>query len=168
MKVPGLPVPTDQLEKVANKFREMARAIIVGNGLSGIVQGILGGLGFSLFGLPSPFLWGTVIAFMAFLPVIGASFIYIPATVILLAKGKIGAGIGFLIYNILYSSIIEYLIKPRLIGQGMKMNSLLVFIGIIGGLKLFGIMGLVYGPLIITVFLTLAEIYRLEYKEHFA
>ncbi|MBW1787734.1 MAG: AI-2E family transporter [Deltaproteobacteria bacterium] len=163
-----LPVPTDQLEKVVNKFREMARAIIVGNGLSGIVQGVLGGLGFSLFGLPSPFLWGTVMAFMAFLPIIGASFIYIPATVILLAKGKIGAGIGFLIYNILYSSIIEYLIKPRLIGQGMKMNSLLVFIGIIGGLKLFGIMGLVYGPLIITVFLTLAEIYRLEYKEHFA
>jgi predicted PurR-regulated permease PerM len=163
-----LPVPSEQLEKVASKFHEMSRAIIAGNGLSGIVQGLLGGVGFSLFGLPSPFLWGTVIAFMAFLPIIGASFVYIPAAVILLVQGKVGAGLGFLIYNVIYSSTIEYLIKPRLIGQGMKMNSLLVFIGIIGGLKLFGIMGLVYGPLIITVFLTLAEIYRLEYKEHFA
>jgi predicted PurR-regulated permease PerM len=64
-----------------------------------------------------------------------------------------------------YSSIIEYVIKPRLIGKGMQMNSFLVFIGIIGGIKLFGIIGIVYGPLIITIFLTLAEIYRLEYKE---
>jgi predicted PurR-regulated permease PerM len=102
---------------------------------------------------------------MAFLPIIGASVVFVPAAVILIIQGKIGIGIGFLIYNLFYSSIIEYFVKPRLIGKGMQMNSLLVFIGIIGGLKLFGILGIVYGPLIITIFLTLAEIYRLEYKE---
>jgi predicted PurR-regulated permease PerM len=160
-----LPVPRAQLEKLAGKFQEMGKAVIIGNGLSGIVQGILGGFGFYLFGISSPFLWGTVIAFMAFLPIIGASIVFIPAAAILLIQGKIGLGIGFLAYNACYSSVIEYLIKPRLIGQGMHMNSLLVFIGIIGGLKLFGILGIVYGPLIITVFLTLAEIYRLEYKD---
>ncbi len=160
-----LPMPEEQLEKVAKKFHEMGRAIIVGNGLAGIVQGILGGLGFYLFGLHSPFLWGTVIAFMAFLPVIGASIVFIPAAAIFLIQGKIGAGILFLAYNICYSSVMEYLVKPRLIGQGMQMNSLLVFIGIVGGMKLFGILGIIYGPLIITIFLTLAEIYRIEYKE---
>ena len=77
-----------------------------------------------------------------------------------------GLAIGYLIYNVIYSSIIEYLVKPRVIGKGMQMNSLLVFVGIIGGIKLFGILGIIYGPLIITIFLTLAEIYRLEYKEH--
>lgn len=160
-----LPVPKDQVEKVVDKFREMGKAIIVGNGLSGIVQGILGGFGFLIFGLASPFLWGTVIAFMAFLPIIGAAVVFIPAAVILMITGNVGIGIGFLIYNVFYSSIIEYMIKPRLIGKGMQMNSLLVFVGIIGGLKLFGILGIIYGPLIITIFLTLAEIYKLEYKE---
>jgi len=159
-----IPIPKDQLEKVAYKFTEMGKGIFVGNGLSGAVQGILGGLGFYFFGLPSPFLWGTVIAFMAFLPIIGASVVYIPATVVLLAEGKIGTAAGFFIYNICYSSFVEYLAKPKLIGQEMKMNPFLVFIGIIGGMKLFGIMGIIYGPLIITIFLTLAEIYRLEYK----
>jgi len=160
-----LPLPKGQLEKLENKFQEMGSAIIIGNGLSGLVQGILGGLGFFMFGISSPFLWGTVLAFMAFLPIIGASVVFVPAAVILMLQGKTGAGLAYLIYNLLYSSIIEYLIKPRVIGKGMQMNSLLVFIGIIGGIKLFGILGIIYGPLIITIFLTLAEIYRLEYKE---
>ncbi|MBW2145051.1 MAG: AI-2E family transporter, partial [Deltaproteobacteria bacterium] len=159
-----LPVPKEQMEKVVDTFQEMGRAIIIGNGLAGAVQGVLGGFGFFFFGLPSPFLWGSVIAFMAFLPVIGASIVFVPAAVILMLHGEVGTGIGFLIYNIFYSSIIEYLVKPRVIGQGMQMNSLLVFIGIIGGIKLFGILGIIYGPLIITIFLTVAEIYRLEYK----
>jgi predicted PurR-regulated permease PerM len=160
-----LPVPKEQLEKVVKKFQEMGRAIIVGNGFAGIVQGVLGGFGFYFFGLHSPFLWGTIIAFMAFLPIIGASVVFVPAAAIILIQGKIGLGIGFLAYNVFYSSIMEYLIKPRVIGEGMQMNSVLVFIGIIGGIKLFGILGIIYGPLIITIFLTLAEIYRLEYKE---
>jgi len=159
-----LPVPRQQLEKVVETFQEMGKAIFIGNGLAGVVQGILGGFGFYIFGINSPFLWGTVIAFMAFLPVIGASIVFLPAAAILILQGKTSAGLGFLAYNICYSSIIEYLIKPKLIGQGMQMNSLLVFIGIIGGIKLFGILGIIYGPLIITIFLTLAAIYRLEYK----
>jgi predicted PurR-regulated permease PerM len=160
-----IPVPREQQQKVSNKFQEMGRAIIVGNGLSGVVQGILGGIGFYMFGLSSPFLWGTVISFMAFLPIIGASVVFLPTAAILMIQGNVGAGFGYLIYNICYSSLIEYLVKPRVIGKGMRMNSLLVFIGIIGGIKLFGIMGIVYGPLIITTFLTIAEIYSLEYRE---
>jgi len=160
-----MPVPKDQLEKVANKFQEMGRAIIVGNGMSGIIQGIFGGFGFFFFGLGSPFLWGTVISFMAFVPIVGATAVFVPATVIIMLTGSTGLGLGYLIYNVCYSSIVEYFVKPKLIGKGMQMNSLLVFIGILGGLKLFGILGIIYGPLVMTVFLTLAEIYRLEYKK---
>ena len=163
-----MPVPKEQLEKMVSKFQEMGRAIIVGNGMSGIIQGIFGGFGFFFFGLGSPFLWGTVITFMAFLPIVGATAVFVPAAVFIMLTGNTGLGIGFLIYNLCYSSIVEYLVKPRLIGKGMQMNSLLVFIGILGGLKLFGILGIIYGPLIMTVFLTLAEIYRLEYKNSVA
>lgn len=159
-----LPFPREQLEKVFGKFHEMGKAIFVGNGLSGAIQGVLGGFGFYIFGLESPLLWGTVVAFMAFLPIIGASIVFIPASIILFLHGKSGTALGFLIYNVVYSSVIEYIVKPRVIGKGMQMNALLVFIGIIGGIKLFGILGIIYGPLIITVFITMAEIYRLEYK----
>lgn len=161
-----VPFPATQQELIVSKFREMGRAIILGNGLSGAVQGLLGGLGFYLFGLGSPILWGTLTGFLAFLPVVGASVVFIPATIILLLQSKTKLAIIFFIYNIFYSSIMEYIIKPRLIGKGMKMNPVLVFIGILGGLKLFGILGIIYGPLIITIFLTLAELYRTEYKEY--
>ncbi len=160
-----LPFPIEQQELVVRKFREMARAVIVGNGLNGIIQGIVGGFGFFFFGLGSPFLWGTLIGFMAFLPFIGASIVYVPAFIILILQGQTGTAIGFLVYNGAYSIIMEYLFKPRMIGKGMRMNSLLVFIGILGGIKLFGILGIIYGPLIMTIFITLAELYRLEYKE---
>ncbi|MBN1848126.1 MAG: AI-2E family transporter [Deltaproteobacteria bacterium] len=161
-----LPFPAKQQELVVNKFREMGRAVIFGNVLSGTIQGILGGFGFFLFDLGSPLLWGTIIGFLAFLPIIGASVVFIPTTIIiLLIKKNIGIAVGYLLYNMAYSSIIEYFFKPRFIGKGMRMNPILVFIGILGGLKLFGILGIIYGPLIITIFITLAEIYRLEYSD---
>lgn len=158
-----LPFPESQQELILNKFREMGRAIIIGNGLSGIIQGILGGFAFYLFDLGSPIIWGTVMGFLAFLPVIGASVVFIPATLVLLLQGKTGASLVFFIYNASYSACIEYLIKPKLIGQGMRMNTIFVFIGILGGLKLWGILGIVYGPFILTIIFTLFEIYRLEY-----
>jgi predicted PurR-regulated permease PerM len=163
-----LPFPAKQQELMINKFREMANAVVVGNGLNGIMQGVLGGFGFSLFGLGTPVLWGTVIGFMAFLPIIGATVVYLPVTIILLLQGNMGIALGFLAYNAAYSIIGEYFFKPRMIGKGMKMNSLLILIGILGGMKLFGILGIIYGPLILTVFITLAEIYRLEYKKDMA
>ena len=159
-----LPFPKEQQELILAKFNEMGRAIIFGNGLSGIIQGILGGFAFYFFGLGSPFLWGTVMGFLAFLPVIGASAVFIPATIVLLLQNKIGASIAYFIYNATYSIIIEYFIKPKLIGKGMKMNTIFVFIGILGGLKLWGILGIIYGPFIITIIFTLFEIYRLEYR----
>ncbi len=160
-----LPFPIGQQELMVRKFREMGRAVIIGNALSGLIQGIFGGFGFFIFGIGSSFLWGSVIGFMAFLPVIGASVVFIPTTIMLFIQGKIGTGIGYLIYNICYSSFVEYLVKPRLIGKGMHMNPILVFIGILGGIKIFGILGIIYGPLIMTIFFTLLEIYRLEYRE---
>ncbi len=159
-----VPLPLDQQELIVSKFREMGRAVIVGNALNGVIQGFLGGFGFLFFGLGSPFLWGTIIGFMAFLPFIGSSIVFIPATIILFVQGKTGLAFGYLIYNVSYASVMEYVVKPRLIGKEMQMNPLLVFIVILGGIKLFGIPGIIYGPLIMTVFLTLAEIYRLQYK----
>jgi predicted PurR-regulated permease PerM len=163
-----LPFPSEQQELLMTRFRSTVKAILFGNGINCVVQGILGGFGFLIFNLGSPVLWGTFIAFSALLPVVGSSIVFVPATAVLALQGKHGTALAFLVYSVCYSLVMENVIKPRLIGKEMRMNSLLVFIGILGGLKTFGILGIIYGPLIMAIFFTLADIYRLEYRDTLA
>jgi predicted PurR-regulated permease PerM len=158
------PLPNEQEEKLIQKFNDMAGAILVGNGISGLIQGIAGGVLFWLFGLQSAFLWGVIMGLLAFLPIIGIGAIMIPAAIFLMLKGRIGAGIFFIIFYFIMSGGIEYIFKPRLVGHRVQMHTLLVFLAIIGGLKLFGILGIIYGPLVVTAFLTLADIYQANYR----
>lgn len=159
------PLPEDQDQKLIQKFKGIATAILLGNGLGGLIQGTLGGIVFALFGLKSPFLWGVIMVLLAFLPILGIGGVFVPAAIMLFLQGRIGAGIFFLIFYIVLSSGIEYFFKPRLVGQRVRMHSLIVFLSIIGGLKLFGILGIIYGPLVVTAFLTLAEIYQASYQQ---
>lgn len=159
------PLPNDQEHLLIDKFYEMAGAILIGNGLGGLIQGIFGGLVFWVFGLPSAFLWGVIMGLLAFLPIIGIGVVFIPTAIYLALKGKVVVGIFFVVFYFVLSMGVEYLFKPRLVGQRVKMHPLLVFFAIIGGLKLFGLIGIIYGPLVVTGFLTLAEIYRTSYRK---
>ena len=159
------PLPKEQNEKLIQKFKDMAGAILIGNGLGGLIQGTLGGLVFMMFGLKSPFLWGVIMALLAFLPIIGIGVVFIPATIYLFLTGRVVAGVFFIIFYLILSAGIEYIFKPRLVGERVKMHTLLVFFSIIGGLKLFGILGIIYGPLVVTAFLTLTDIYHSSYQK---
>ena len=159
------PLPEDQDQKLIKKFKDIAAAILLGNGLGGIIQGTLGGLVFFLFGLKSPFLWGVIMALLAFLPILGIGIVFVPAAIMLFLQGRLAAGIFFLVFYLILSGGIEYFFKPRLVGQRVRMHTLIVFLSIIGGLKLFGILGIIYGPLVATAFLTLAEIYQASYQQ---
>jgi predicted PurR-regulated permease PerM len=159
------PLPSDQEWLLIDKFKEMAGALLIGNGLGGFIQGLSGGLLFWFFGLPSAFLWGVIMGLLAFLPIIGIGVVFIPTAVYLILKGKVAAGVFFIIFYFVLSMGVEYIFKPKLVGHRVKMHPLLVFFAIIGGLKLFGIIGIIYGPLVATAFLTLAEIYRTSYQK---
>ena len=158
------PLPDDQDQKLIQKFKDMAGAILIGNGLGGIIQGALGGAVFAMFGFKSPFLWGVIMALMAFLPIVGIGIVFIPASIYLFLYGRIAAGIFFIVFYVLLSGGIEYFFKPKLVGKRVQMHTLLVFLSIIGGLKLFGILGIIYGPLVVTAFLTLSDIYESSYR----
>ncbi len=158
------PLPSDQEHMLMRKFNEMAGAILVGNGIGGLIQGVAGGLLFWAFGFQSAFLWGVIMGLLAFLPIIGIGVVFIPTVIYLFLKGYVATSIGFVIFYVVLSGGVEYIFKPKLVGRQVKMHPLLVFLGIIGGLKLFGILGIIYGPLIVTAFLTLAEIYRANYQ----
>lgn len=118
-----------------------------------------------LFGLNSPFLWGVIMAFLAFLPLVGIGAVFLPAALYLFIKGRIASAIFFVVFYIVLSGSIEYIFKPKLVGGRVKMHTLLVFLSIIGGLKLFGILGIIYGPLVVTTFLTLTDIYHSNYQK---
>ena len=158
------PLPREQDEKLIGKFKEMAGAILIGNGLGGMIQGILGGLVFWIFQLNSPILWGVIMTLLAFLPIVGIGIVLIPASIFLILKGRIAAGIFFFVFYVTLSGGIEYLFKPKVVGNRVKMHTLLVFLSIISGLKLFGIIGIIYGPIVITAFLTLTDIYQSSYR----
>ncbi len=158
------PLPDEQDIKLIQKFKEMAGAILIGNGLCGLIQGVLGGAAFAVFGLPSPLLWGVIMALLAFLPILGIGLVLLPTAAILFLKGQFAVGIFFVVFYAVLSLGIEYLYKPRLVGKRVKMHTLLVFLSIIGGLNLFGILGIIYGPLVVTAFLTLTDIYYTSYR----
>jgi len=160
------PLPKEQDEKLIFKFKEIAHAVLIVNGLGGLIQGTLGGTVWFIFGLNSPFLWGVIMGLLAFLPIVGIGAVFIPAALYLAIKGRVAAGIFFFVFYLLLSFSIEYLLKPRIVGRRAKMHTLLVFLSVIGGLKLFGMLGIIYGPLVVTSFLTLNEIYQESYQKH--
>lgn len=158
------PLPPEQDQLLMKKFMEISGVILVGNGVSGVVQGFLGGVFFSMLGLNSPVLWGSVMAVLAFLPIFGIGGILVPTAVILFINGHPGQGIMTLVFYVVLAFSIEYLLKPKFVGSQVKMHTLLVLLAILGGMSLFGILGIIYGPLIVTAFLTLSDIYLNEYK----
>ena len=158
------PLPEEQDAQLIGKFKDMAGAILIGNGLCGVIQGAAGGLLFWAFGLQSAFLWGVIMALLAFLPIIGIGVVFIPTVIFLFLKGRLGASLFFLVFYLLLSGGVEYVLKPRVVGKRVQMHTLVVFLSIIGGLKIFGILGIIYGPLIATAFLTLTDIYLASYQ----
>jgi predicted PurR-regulated permease PerM len=157
------PLPEDENRMLIEKFQEIANAILKGNGVCGMIQGILGGAAFSILGLNSPLLWGSIMAILAFLPIFGVGLVMIPSSIILVLSDRTSAGVFLFIFYIILSFSIEYLVKPKMVGTQVEMHTLLVFLSIIGGLSVYGVLGIIYGPLIITAFLTLSDIYLRRY-----
>jgi predicted PurR-regulated permease PerM len=103
-------------------------------------------------------------AVLAFLPIFGIGGILVPASAVLFLSGNTGHAILTIVFYVLLAFSVEYLLKPKFVGSQVKMHTLLVLLAILGGMSLFGILGIIYGPLIVTAFLTLADIYLKEYK----
>lgn len=157
------PLPEEDNRLLIARFQEIANAILKGNGICGLIQGVLGGLIFYILHLNSPLLWGSVMTVLAFLPIFGIGLVMVPTALFLAISQSLSLGLFVLLYYAILSFTMEYLIKPKLVGTEVKMHTLLVFLSIIGGLSVYGIMGIIYGPLIITAFLTLSDMYLKRY-----
>jgi predicted PurR-regulated permease PerM len=127
-----------------------------------MVQGALGGLGFWAAGLPSPFLFGTLMAICAPIPFVGTALIWAPGAIYLLIQGKTMAGLLLIAWGVVAVSSIDNVIRPLFISGRAKLPILLIVFGVIGGLLAFGLAGVVAGPIILAVSLIFFEVYRAE------
>ncbi|MCA9507421.1 MAG: AI-2E family transporter [Myxococcales bacterium] len=159
------PIPTDEKERLAKRFQELSSAVFLGNGLISIVEGLIGGLSFYIFHIPGALFWGVAVAIAAFLPLVGASIVIIPASIYLFLTQELWQSVIFLIVNIGQLIILETIVKPKLIGTKSQMHSALVFLSILAGVQVYGLFGLFYGPLLVTMFLSLVEIYKEHYRD---
>jgi predicted PurR-regulated permease PerM len=160
-----LPFSEKQKDQLAQRVRELVIAAIYGGLAVGVTQGILGGIAFFIFGLPSPVFWGTSMAILSLVPLFGCAIIWVPTGIYLLLAGSYAKGIGFLVYCILLITSIDNIIKPMVIGGKTKLHTLLVFFSVLGGIKFLGFLGFILGPLITALCLSLLEIYRFDEPE---
>lgn len=158
------PLPDDEEELMIRKFNQMNYVTLVGNGIGGLIQGVLAGIGFWFAGLESVVLWTTSMVIFAFIPLIGISFVYIPACIYLLITGDWVSSLALFIYCTAISLIVEQWFKPKFVGNRVKINSTLVFLSIIGGMSVFGVAGIFYGPLVLSIFLTFVNLYHKRYS----
>lgn len=162
------PLRDDEDQIFITKLGEVGRAILVGSGTASALQGLVAGIAWGIVGLPSPVLWGILMAIAAFLPLVGIAAVVVPATFYLWVGERPLAAVMFLVFCMGQSFFFEYGLKPRLMGSSMRMNSLLVFLSLLGGIMGFGMAGFIYGPLIMTLFLAMVRLYQTRYQQHIA
>ena len=149
--VPMEPVRRGELLKLMG---DTTRAVVYGEGLTALVQGTLVGIGFAIAGLPSAVVFGVLTAFLALLPMGGAALVWVPAVVFLLATSQWGWALFMLIWG-MGVSVSDNLMRPFLISRQAPVSVLAVFIGVIGGISAFGMIGVIIGPVLLTVIATL-------------
>ncbi|MDD2714355.1 MAG: AI-2E family transporter [Candidatus Wallbacteria bacterium] len=154
--------------KIYEMFTVMGKGVIIGNTVSAVAQGLLAALGFFIFGVPKPVFLFVLTTFFSLIPFLGPSLVCIPAVAYLFYIKSYLNAILLLAYTLLLVTTIDHFVKPIFIGGKLKIHPFLILISIIGGLEIFGMMGIFYGPLIVTVFQTLAEIYMCESEERSA
>lgn len=155
-----LPLSQQDTDEIFDRTRDIIYASMVGVVVIAAIQGVLGGLAFWVAGLPSPVLWGAVMFLLSMIPAIGAGLVWGPAAIYLAATGKWGAAIGLALWGFLVISMIDNLLRPKIVGKRVKLNELVIFFAVLGGLQVFGVIGLVIGPVAIAVTLMLVEIFR--------
>lgn len=156
----SIPLSAKRAGEMLDQVVGVVRATIYGGLVVAAIQGALGGLMFWILGIPSPILWGTVMGFLSLIPVLGAFIVFIPAAGILALSGFYIKAIILLAFGVGVISQIDNLLRPLLISGSTQLHPLLLFFSILGGLEVFGFLGIVLGPVVAAVFVGFFELYR--------
>jgi predicted PurR-regulated permease PerM len=159
------PLRQDQQRALLDKFTVVTRAMFRGSLLVAAVQGALGGFIFWVLGIHAPVLWGVVMGFMSLLPAIGAAGVWLPVAVYFLATGAVWQGLVLIAFGALVIGLVDNLLRPFLVGKDTEMPDYLVLISTLGGISVFGLDGIVVGPVIAAMFIATWDIFSASRQE---
>jgi predicted PurR-regulated permease PerM len=153
------PLSEAEMDRLFGRVTDTIYATVYGTLAVSAVQGLLGGLMFWWLGLPAPLLWGVVMALLALVPVLGTFVVWIPAALFLALEGGWGKALILTLWGMIVVGTIDNLLRPILVGNRLKLHTVLAFMSVVGGLILFGPAGLILGPVALTVTMVLLEIW---------
>lgn len=154
------PFADDRDEEILLRLERAIMSVVKGSLLISLVQGILTGLGFFIFGIPSALLWGGVAALASLVPSIGTSLVIVPGIVYLFITGNTAGWIGLLLWSIMSVTFIDNILASYLVGKGARVHPLLILLSALGGIGFFGPLGFIFGPVIVSFLFALFDIYK--------
>jgi predicted PurR-regulated permease PerM len=155
----AMPLHADQRRALFSRFTTVIRATVKGNIVVAGVQGALGGMIFFLLGIQGSLLWGVVMAILSLLPAVGAALIWVPVSIYFLVTGAVWQGVVLMAYGVVVISTVDNFLRPLLVGKDTKMPDYLVLVSTLGGIAVFGINGLVIGPVIAAMFIAAWDLF---------
>jgi predicted PurR-regulated permease PerM len=160
-----LPLEDHDERRMLDRFTSVTRATLKGTAVIGSIQGVLGGLAFAVVGIHSAVFWGTIMAVLSFIPGIGSALVWGPAVIILAATGHMAKAIGLGVFCAAVVGSIDNLLRPILVGRDTQMHALMILFGTLGGIIMFGVVGVIIGPIIAALFVTVWDIYGAAFKD---
>lgn len=165
-KIYGLvPFSRTNTIRLATEFRKVTYTTLFTSGIIALAQGCLMTVGFLIFGLPGAFLWGFVTLLASFIAIIGAPIVWAPVSLVVLLSGQPLIALGFFLWGMIVVSGIDNVLRPLIQRRMGQIHPLLSLLGIIIGISLFGLIGIVLGPLILSYFLLTLQMFKEEYIE---
>lgn len=160
-----LPLPSSDKKAIMARFTEVSRATIKGSLVIGFIQGMLGGIGLHFAGIDGAAFWGAIMMVLSVIPGIGAPIVWLPAVIFLFVKGDTMAAILLFAWCAAVVSNIDNVLRPKLVGKDAKMPDILILVGTLGGIFLYGPVGFIIGPIICALFITIWEIYGVAFGD---
>lgn len=156
----ALPLERKQAVAIMERAGDVIGASVYGVLAIAVIQGALGGLAFWVLRVPSALVWGVVMTFLSMIPMLGAFLVWVPAAIYLAATGHYVKAVLLVLWGTLVIGMIDNFLRPKLVGSRTKLHELLIFFAVLGGLQVFGVLGIVMGPVVLAVTMTLINIFR--------
>jgi predicted PurR-regulated permease PerM len=160
-----LPLKAADERIMLRKFTSVTRATLKGTLFIGLLQGGLAGAAFAVAGIENWVFWGTVMIVLSIIPAVGSALVWIPASIYLALQGQVGTAIGLGVFCGLVVGSLDNILRPILVGRDTKMHELMIFLSTLGGIFMFGFSGIFIGPLIASFFISIWEMYGVEFAE---
>ncbi len=159
-----IPMKNEYKDALFLRFRDVSLAVFLDNILVAIMQGILLALGFWMFGLSSPLFWGIVASFFALFPMVGTAIVWVPVAAYIFFTGDYLKLIGFVLYCAIIVGTSDNVVRPLLLHKKIHVHPFVILLGILGGIELFGFLGIFLGPILISLLIAVLQLYKLDFK----